>query len=408
MASAPDRDALERRIADLEAALSVHRAAREAAERDRVISEVRLRETAKREREAIVRIARLSAGSADPGIGAGIAELTETASALLAVERTSVWLLSSDRRSLCCLDLFERSRGAHSAGHELSAHDHPRYFEALESGRAIDGHDAQADPRTSEFRDSYLVPNGITSMMDAAIRRGGHVIGVVCHEHVGPARSWLPNELDFAAALADQVALVLAADERWRLRGMADTTRRELQAARGLARLDALTGLYNRVAMETVLAEEIGRARRYRRPLAVAMIDLDRLKDVNVRFGHQVGDRILHDVSRLVASELRVSDKPTRYGGDELLLILPETDRRQALALSERLGRCVEEHVFLAADAADDRQPSIELRVTVSIGVAVLGDDLDSAEKLVQAAEHALRDLKRAGHDRRPGAPLVG
>lgn len=397
MAPSRGHGALEQRVVALEAALASERAAREAAERDLAGSASRLRDMVRRGQDAIVRIARLSAARVDVSVGAMLAELTETAAATLEVERTSVWLLSSDRRSLCCLDLFERTSGVHSAGQRLSAEDYPRYFAALETGRAIDGHDARTDPRTSEFRDGYLVPLGISSMMDAAIRRDGEVIGVVCHEEVGPRRFWLPTDLEFAGALGDQVALVLAADERRRLQRHAATTLRELQAARGLARLDELTGLYNRFSMESMLTDEIGRARRYGRPLSVAMIDLDWFEQINERSGHHIGDRVLHEVSRLIASELRASDRPTRHGGDELCLILPETDGVQALALSERLRRRVEDHPFLSADARD---PAIELQVTVSIGVAVFGDAIDSAERLVKAADRALRDAKSAGRNR--------
>ena len=106
------------------------------------------------------------------------------------------------------------------------------------------------------------------------------MVGVVCHEHVGPPRVWQPDELAFAGALADQVALVLAADERRRLQREADATRRELHAAYELARHDELTHLYNRRAMEEILADEV--ARKPPLPAPALRVD-DRLRPLQGR-----------------------------------------------------------------------------------------------------------------------------
>jgi diguanylate cyclase (GGDEF)-like protein len=392
-----DRGSDDARIAALEAALAAERTAREAAERALAAGEGRLRDVAGREQDAIVRIARLSVGHGNLSLEDMLAELTETAAATLSVERTSVWLLSEDHRSLDCLDLYVKTVGAHSAGTVLVADAYPRYFEALETGRAIDAHDALADPRTSEFADGYLRPLGISSMMDAAIRREGRLVGVVCLEHVGPPRVWQPDELAFAGALGDQVALVLAADDQRRLQREAEANRRELHAAQELARHDALTLLYNRGAMETFLAEEAARAVRYARPLSVLMIDFDHFKRINDLHGHRAGDGVLRDAALVVMGGLRANDKATRYGGEELCVILPETAAEEALALAERLRGALEAHVFRVVRA--DGAP-VELRVTASIGVASLGNDADSAERLVRAADRALYGAKAAGRNR--------
>lgn len=387
----------DERIAALEAALAAERTARAAAELALAGSERRLHDVAGREQDAIVRIARLSVGHGNLSLEDMLAQLTETASATLSVERTSVWLLSEDHRSLCCLDLYEKGPGAHSAGSVLVADAYPRYFEALETGRAIDAHDAVSDSRTSEFAESYLKPLGISSMMDAAIRRDGRLVGVVCHEHVGPPRVWQPDELAFAGALGDQVALVLAADERRRLEREAVAARRELHAAQELARHDELTHLYNRRAMEDILAEETARAVRYGRPLSLLMMDFDHFKDVNDRHGHRAGDGVLRDAALLILGALRSNDKAIRYGGEELCVILPETAADEALALANRLREAMQGHVFpvISADGT-----AIELRVTASIGVATLGERAETAERLVRAADRALYGAKAAGRNR--------
>jgi diguanylate cyclase (GGDEF)-like protein len=338
----------------------------------------------------------MSVGHGNVNLEDMLGELTAIAAVTLGVERSSVWLLSEDHTSLCCLDLYERTPARHSAGILLAAAQYPRYFEALETGRAIDAHDALSDSRTSEFRDGYLAPLGISSMMDAAIRREGRLVGVVCHEHVGVPRVWQLDELEFAGALADQVALVLEADERRRLEEESEKTRRQLREAQELARRDELTHLYNRRAMEDMLADEAARAMRYRRPLSVMMIDFDHFKEINDRHGHRAGDDVLREAALLVVAELRANDKATRYGGEEFCLILPEAGADEAAALAERLRRALEGHVFRVARDGG----AVDLRVTASIGVASLGEHAGSAERLVRAADRALYEAKAAGRNR--------
>lgn len=140
--------------------------------------------------------------------------ITESAAKVLAVERVSVWLLSEDGRQLRCVDLFEQAAGKHSNGSLLSASDYPEYFSALRSGRAIAAMDARTDPCTHEFREGYLEPLGISSMLDGVIRLRGRVVGVVCHEHVGEVREWEPEDIDFAGDIAEQMAHTLQNHER--------------------------------------------------------------------------------------------------------------------------------------------------------------------------------------------------
>ena len=135
--------------------------------------------------------------------------ITETVAEALDVERIGIWLFSEDGSELHCEDLYERTKQRHSRGTILSVSDYPSYFAALASSRTIDAHDAIADPRTSEFAESYLRPLGITSMLDSPIRIGGEVAGVVCFEHVGKARHWQTDEIMFAGEVADQATHAL-------------------------------------------------------------------------------------------------------------------------------------------------------------------------------------------------------
>lgn len=140
--------------------------------------------------------------------------VTETAAKILKVERCGIWLLSPDNSKIECSDLYENGNKLHSSGIILKATDYPRYFAALTFGRAVDAGDAISDPRTSEFAEVYLKPHGITSMLDAAIRVRGKVVGTVCNEHVGPRRDWTASEIAFAGEVADQVAQALIVRER--------------------------------------------------------------------------------------------------------------------------------------------------------------------------------------------------
>jgi signal transduction histidine kinase len=175
-------------------------------------------------------------------IDTALRTITEAAGECLTVARTSIWVYDTDRTLIRCLDLFDRDNGAHSSGVELGEVDYPAYFRALARERAIAAHDAHEDPRTREFSDSYLRPLGINSMLDAPIRVHGVMRGVICHEHVGPQRTWSAEEQGFAGSIGDLVALAVAADERRR----ADEQRRLIESrmlqAQKLESLGVLAG----------------------------------------------------------------------------------------------------------------------------------------------------------------------
>lgn len=131
----------------------------------------------------------------------------------LKVERVSVWLYNKERTGLICKALYQQGE----IGNEqliMIADDYPRYFLALEEYGYISANDARNDPSTNEFNEIYLKPLGITSMMDVPILLQGKMVGIVCHEHIGPARKWTVEDEDFANSISDLCALVLAAAKR--------------------------------------------------------------------------------------------------------------------------------------------------------------------------------------------------
>jgi diguanylate cyclase (GGDEF)-like protein/PAS domain S-box-containing protein len=140
-------------------------------------------------------------------------QVTEVAAQVLRVKRASVWVLPPEKDRITCVNLFDAERGKHEKGGVIEASEVPKYFTALRSALCIAAHDARTDDRTREFAEGYLVPHGITSMLDAPVLLRGDLVGIVCHEHVGPARKWHFWEELLAATLADFVATVLGASE---------------------------------------------------------------------------------------------------------------------------------------------------------------------------------------------------
>jgi PAS domain S-box-containing protein len=143
--------------------------------------------------------------------------ITETAAIPLEVERVSIWLLDRDRTKLKCVDLYERSRKRHSARIEHTQADHPHYFSILyqlEHARTITAHDSQRDRRMQEFLEDYLLPEQIMANLDAPIRVSGEIVGIVAFEHVGAIHHWSLMEQNFAASIADFIALALETKQR--------------------------------------------------------------------------------------------------------------------------------------------------------------------------------------------------
>lgn len=139
----------------------------------------------------------------------GFKRITEIASQVMGAERTSIWLFDNEGADLICHDLFSQSTLAHEICEPLLLTDFPAYFECVRTQRYVDANEALIDPRTSELTKGYLQQHGITSMLDAPIRAGGEVAGIVCFEHVGAPRVWLDDEKAFAGIIADQVSHLL-------------------------------------------------------------------------------------------------------------------------------------------------------------------------------------------------------
>lgn len=199
---------------------------------------------------------------------------------------------------------------------------------------------------------------------------------------------YLPKERLSSETL---VSSVEAALQEARSRQEEQRKRAELER---MALTDGLTGLYNRHTFEGRLEQEIERTKRYQHPVSLLMMDLDKFKAVNDTYGHLAGDEVLCEIARVIRENMRSVDVPCRYGGEELCVISPATDKGGAKTLAERLRRLVAEHEFRSPDGES-------FQVTCSIGVSVFsGQGEVGVDQMVSVADEALYSAKEQGRNR--------
>lgn len=162
----------------------------------------------------------------------------------------------------------------------------------------------------------------------------------------------------------------------------------ESQRLRVAAYRDVLTGLRNRRRLEEQLDQQLALAQRHDRPLSLILFDIDRFKDINDTLGHEVGDETLKLIAAAIEPALRAGDVLGRWGGEEFLIITPETDAEEARALAERLREQIERHDF-----------PHPMKVTASFGVAEKGEG-STPKEMLRSADTALYEAKGAGRNR--------
>ncbi len=167
---------------------------------------------------------------------------------------------------------------------------------------------------------------------------------------------------------------------------------RLFQEVQSLALTDPLTDLHNRRSLFELSRMEFSRAKRLNRPISCMMLDLDHFKQINDNYGHQIGDYVLQEFAQRCKSAVREIDLIGRYGGEELVIILPETDLPTALQIAERTRNAISEIRI--------RVPDQEISVTVSIGVATKDENTEYLETLIARADQAMYIAKHKGRDR--------
>ena len=205
-----------------------------------------------------------------------------------------------------------------------------------------------------------------------------HVTGLIALYNSG-ASAFTEKDVQVADLFAGQVAIAL------------DNSRRvELMERQAVT--DELTGLYNRRAFALLGEKEVGRARRYQRPLALILFDIDHFKVVNDSHGHLIGDHVLRVLTELVTRTTRATDIVCRYGGEEFIVLMPEASRDEGLAMAERLRQEISRMTVVTAAGT--------LSLTVSLGIAELGpDEGENLESLIARADRAMYQAKAAGRN---------
>jgi two-component system cell cycle response regulator len=161
-----------------------------------------------------------------------------------------------------------------------------------------------------------------------------------------------------------------------------------------MAVTDSLTGLHNRLYLETHLATLFKRAVERRRPLSILMTDIDRFKLINDTYGHDGGDEVLREFARRLRRNVRGSDLASRYGGEEFFIVMPDTDSTVAAVVAERIRREVASTPFVV------NQSGTNVPVTISIGIASVLPKEDNIQNLLKRADEALYDAKASGRNR--------
>jgi len=237
----------------------------------------------------------------------------------------------------------------------------------------------------------YLLPV-ITSSLTLGKLATLANVGLVaaCYILLGSATMDEVLTLRFIAGFAGQLAPVLLVAYITTM--FSADIRYGLQQAKLLSETDELTGLYNTRGFAIAANRLFGQAVRYGRPASLLMVDCDNLKPVNDSHGHEAGNRLLRQVANAVQSELRATDVPARYGGDEFIVLLPETPPKGAADVAERIRNAIG-----ARPIAFDGQ---RITATVSIGIACYPEDGRTLDALASRADRALYQAKQEGRNK--------
>jgi diguanylate cyclase (GGDEF)-like protein len=256
----------------------------------------------------------------------------------------------------------------------------------LEVGRGVAGRAAEGAPvlfpaENSDVElDTSVEPVSNTAVA-VPLMRGDRTIGVLALYHRTTPEVFDKEDATTLASFATQASVAI------------ENVLLHREAER-LSITDGLTGVWNRRYLQLTLAKEIDRAQRFRRPLSILMVDIDHFKVVNDEHGHARGDEVLVELTRRILSEIRSQiDFLTRYGGEEFVIVLPETPATGAVVVAEKVRRAIAQAPFVSDGGAP-------VSVTVSIGAATYPDDGDGSADLVAAADSAMYRAKAAGRDR--------
>ncbi len=246
-----------------------------------------------------------------------------------------------------------------------------------ETGKKIYIQDTSMEKRFLHYKSEELKEK--SSFLSIPLTYKGEVCGVINFGRSGTAGFTL-SDVKMLTLVANQVALAIANARLY-------TKTRELSVT------DELTGVHNRRHFQQMLQMEWKRAVRFERPLSLVMLDIDHFKDYNDTYLHVEGDKVLKGIGRILRTNLREVDTVARFGGEEFVLLLPDTDKHGAIAAAEKVRKLVEQERFVS-DKGEPTRP-----VTISCGVATYPDDVNQMEDLIDHADIALYKAKSGGRN---------
>jgi diguanylate cyclase (GGDEF)-like protein len=214
-------------------------------------------------------------------------------------------------------------------------------------------------------------------------------VPLICHNQFLGVIQLVKDATDPAPYVEDDLSILMPLAD---FAAIAIHNARQFHRIEALTLVDDWTRLFNARFLETSLKDEVLRAKRYSHPLSLIFFDLDRFKQVNDSWGHSAGSALLAEIGNILRDNVRETDRPIRYGGDEFVVMMPETDHAGAVVMAERIR--------LAITSAKPPKPGIELNITASFGVATYPSDGIDAQTLLDAADRAMYGAKARGRNK--------
>jgi diguanylate cyclase (GGDEF)-like protein len=274
-----------------------------------------------------------------------------------------------------------RARGYEAAGLEkiltklnIQVAETPNFLRMAVAGSPLVIPDTRKESGWVNFEGTEFV----RSYMGTPILMKGRVVGFINLDSTKPD-AFNSNHADSLQIFADQAAIAIE-------------NARMFEKVEQMAIVDTLTGLYNRRHFFDLGEREIERYKRYHSPLSLIMLDLDHFKKVNDQYGHQVGDYVLQELAKIFANSLRKMDIPGRLGGEEFVILLPETNIDQGMLVAERIRKTVEAKNFIVEDHS--------IHITASMGLVSMRDDVTSLQMLISLADKIMYKAKAAGRNK--------
>ena len=238
--------------------------------------------------------------------------------------------------------------------------------------------DVRQDPRFLRKVDkiSHFATESIVAVPMKIKNKVLGVIELINKKELDPLST---RDLEILTTVADYAAIAL-------------DNSRNYQRIQELTITDDVTGLYNSRYLHQIIKNEIDQFERYHTTFSIIFFDLDFFKQVNDTYGHLVGSQMLDKVAKVVSKIIRKVDLAVRYGGDEFVIVLPQTDKKQAHAAAKRLRKAINSEVYFAEEG-------FNIRITASFGVATFGDDATSKDELLRAVDEAMYHVKNTSKD---------